>query len=124
MLLRSATLADGPIVDIRICLDTIDEVAASLTALPDEHVIDLSGHLLLPAFVEPHAHLDKAFLSERFTNDAGDLMGAIIAMQQNRHLITYEDPVARAELAVRLMVRNGPSAKRTHSDLTPVTGLR
>ena len=123
MLLRSATLADGRVVDIRICLDTIDELAASLTAQPDEHVIDLSGPLLLPAFVEPHAHLDKAFLSERFTNDAGDLMGAIVAMQQNRHLITYADTVERAERAVRLMVRNGASAIRTHADTTTENGL-
>ncbi|MEI7753406.1 MAG: amidohydrolase family protein [Actinomycetota bacterium] len=123
MLLRSATLADGRNVDIRICLDTIDEVAASLTAQSDEHVIDLSGHLLLPAFVEPHAHLDKAFLSERFANDAGDLMGAIVAMQQNRHLITYADTVERAERAVRLMVRNGASAIRTHADTTTENGL-
>ena len=123
MLLRSATLADGRIVDIRICLDTIDEVASSLTAQSDEHVIDLSGHLLLPAFVEPHAHLDKAFLSERFANDAGDLMGAIVAMQQNRHLITYADTVDRAERAVRLMVRNGASAIRTHADTTTENGL-
>jgi cytosine deaminase len=123
VLLRSATLADGRNVDIRICLDTIDEVAASLTAQPDEHVIDLSGHLLLPAFVEPHAHLDKAFLSERFTNEAGDLMGAIVAMQQNRHLITYADTVDRAERAVRLMVRNGASAIRTHADTTTENGL-
>ena len=123
MLLRSATLADGRNVDIRICLDTIDEVAASLTAQSDEHVIDLSGHLLLPAFVEPHAHLDKAFLSERFANDAGDLMGAIVAMQQNRHLITYADTVERSERAVRLMVRNGASAIRTHADTTTENGL-
>jgi cytosine deaminase len=123
VLLRSATLADGRIVDIRICLDTIDEVAASLTAQSDEHVIDLSGHLLLPAFVEPHAHLDKAFLSERFANDAGDLMGAIVAMQQNRHFITYADTVKRAERAVRLMVRNGASAIRTHADTTTENGL-
>jgi len=79
--------------------------------------------LLLPAFVEPHAHLDKAFLSERFANDAGDLMGAIVAMQQNRHLITYADTVERAERAVRLMVRNGASAIRTHADTTTENGL-
>ena len=123
MLLRSATLADGRIVDVRICLDTIDVVASSLPAQPDEQVLDLSGHLLLPAFVEPHAHLDKAFLSERFANDAGDLMGAIVAMQQNRHLITYADTVERAERAVRLMVRNGASAIRTHADTTSENGL-
>ncbi|MEI7619118.1 MAG: amidohydrolase family protein [Actinomycetota bacterium] len=123
MLLRSATLADGRVVDIRICLDTIDAVSSSLIAQPDEQILDLSGHLLLPAFAEPHAHLDKAFLSERFANDAGDLMGAIVAMQQNRHLITYEDTVDRAERAVRLMVRNGASAIRTHADTTAENGL-
>ena len=36
-----------------------------------------NGWLVLPAFAEPHAHLDKAFLAERIENPTGDLMGAI-----------------------------------------------
>ncbi len=40
-----------------------------------------------PAAVEPHAHLDKAFLAERIVNPTGDLMGAIEAMEANRHLL-------------------------------------
>ena len=51
-------------------------------------VVDLDGHSCsLPAAVEPHAHLDKAFLAERIVNPTGDLMGAIVAMEASRHLI-------------------------------------
>jgi cytosine deaminase len=123
MLLRSATLADGRVVDVRLCLDTIDAVAASLPLQHGEHVVELAGYLLLPAFAEPHAHLDKAFLSERIVNPTGDLMGAIIAMGGNRHLITYDDTVERAERAVRKMVSNGATAIRSHADTTLENGL-
>ena len=123
MLLRSATLADGHVVDVRVCLDSIDAVATTLRPQPGEQVIDLSGHLLLPAFGEPHAHLDKAFLSERIANPSGDLMGAIMAMHNNRHLVTFDDTVERAERAVRLMVGNGATAIRTHADTTLENGL-
>ena len=118
MLLRSATLANGRVVDVRICVDTIDDVASQLTPQPGERTIDLTCHLLLPAFAEPHAHLDKAFLSERIANPTGDLMGAIRAMEANRHLITFDDTVERAERAVRRMVANGATAIRSHADTT------
>lgn len=118
MLLRSATLANGRVVDVRICVDTIDDVASQLTPQPGERTFDLTGHLLLPAFAEPHAHLDKAFLSERIANPTGDLMGAIRAMDANRHLITFDDTVERAERAVRRMVANGATAIRSHADTT------
>ncbi len=123
MLLRSATLADGRVVDVRVCVDTIDAVEAHLTPQPGEHTIELDGHLLLSAFAEPHAHLDKAFLSERILNPTGDLMGAIRAMEVNRHLITVDDTVERAERAVRRMVANGATAIRTHADTTIDNGL-
>ena len=47
-----------------------------------------AGYVLLPAFAEPHAHLDKAFLAERVDNPTGDLMGAIDAMARARGSIT------------------------------------
>ena len=43
--------------------------------------VDLSGQVLLPSFVEPHAHLDKALTASRAPNRTGDLLGAIAAMQ-------------------------------------------
>ena len=76
------------------------------------------GYLLLPAFAEPHAHLDKAFLAERVDNPTGDLLGAILAMERARDSITLADTIERAERAARLMAANGCTAIRTHVDLT------
>jgi cytosine/creatinine deaminase len=123
MLLTDALLADGRLVDLRLSGDRVAEIGSSLAPQAGETVDDLGGMLLLPAFVEPHAHLDKAFLSERIDNPTGDLMGAIRAMEASRHLITLPDTIERAERAVRLMVANGTTAIRTHADLTEHNGL-
>jgi cytosine/creatinine deaminase len=113
------------VVDVRI----VDGHIAAVGTLtpepddPDEMVVELDGYLLLPAAIEPHAHLDKAFLAERVANPTGDLMGAIEAMSASRHLITVDDIVERAERAARLMAHNGYVAVRTHADLTMDNGL-
>lgn len=117
MFLQSARLADGSIVNVRVST-TIDAVGTDLAPEPDEEIIDLGKRLLLTAFAEPHAHLDKAFLSERILNPTGDLMGAIMAMRGNRDLITLDDTIERAERAVRLLVSNGTTTIRSHADTT------
>ena len=87
-----------------------------------QHLAD-DGYLLLPAFAEPHAHLDKAFLAERVENPTGDLLGAIVAMEAARGSITVADTIERAERAARLLAANGCTAIRTHVDLTLAAGL-
>jgi cytosine deaminase len=89
-----------------------------------DRTIDLEGHLLLPAAVEPHAHLDKAFLAERAENITGDLRGAIDAMIGLGGTVTQADIEQRAERAVRLMASNGYTAVRTHVDVTEYSGLQ
>ena len=111
------------IVDVRIIDGVISEVG-DLQAQPNESIEDLTGYVVLPAAVEPHAHLDKAFLAERITNETGDLMGAINAMQANRHLLDVPETIERAERAARLMASNGYHAVRTHADTTLAHGLR
>lgn len=111
------------VVDVRIVDGLITEVG-DLDQLDDETVEDLSGYVLLPAAVEPHAHLDKAFLAELITNESGDLMGAITAMQASRHLLSVDETIERAERAARLMASNGFHAVRTHADTTLAHGLR
>ncbi len=115
-------MTDGP-VDVRIVDGTIAEVGPDLTA-DDPAIFDLDGALLLPAAVEPHAHLDKAFLAERVNNRTGDLTGAIDAMIAMADRITFDDIVERAERAVRLMATNGYVAVRTHADTNQFGGLR
>lgn len=79
--------------------------------------------LTLPAAVEPHAHLDKAFLADVVTNETGDLPGAIAAMEAARDRLDVAETVERAERAARLMAANGYRAVRTHADVTVDHGL-
>jgi cytosine deaminase len=69
LLLCGARLPHGRHVDVRIVGDRIEAVgpAGSLSAAER---LDLSGYLLLPAPVEPHAHLDEAFSGTPATGPA------------------------------------------------------
>jgi cytosine/creatinine deaminase len=125
--LRQATIVHGAVTrencDIRIVDDRIAEIGHGLS-VGDSTVADLAGWIVLPAAVEPHAHLDKAFLAEQIHNRTGDLMGAITAMRANRHLLDVGETIERAERAARLMAANGYRAVRSHADTTTEHGLR
>ena len=125
-LLRQATIVPGAVTqegsDIRIVDGRIAAIGRDLP-VDESTVVDLAGWIVLPAAVEPHAHLDKAFLAERIDNPTGDLMGAITAMRANRHLLDLDETIERAERAARLMARNGYRAVRSHADATTEHGL-
>jgi len=126
-LLQGATTVHDGVTHLQQDVRIVDGMVAAVGKLdvqPDEEVTDLDGFLLLPAAVEPHAHLDKAFLAERIENSTGDLMGAITAMRANRHLLGVDETIERAERAARLMASNGYRAVRTHADTTLEHGLR
>lgn len=109
----------------RTSLRIVDGRVAAVDAQPlagDEQLAG-NGRLVLPAMAEAHAHLDKAFLSERVPNPTGDLMGAIVGMQSARDSLTVADTLARAERAARLIAANGATAIRTHADVTTDGGL-
>jgi len=105
-LLQQATIVHGAVTreghDIRIVDGHVAEIGPNLP-IEQSSAIDLAGWVVLPAAVEPHAHLDKAFLAERIQNETGDLMGAISAMRANRHLLNVGETIERAERAARLM---------------------
>jgi cytosine deaminase len=124
MLLTRATLADGRRVDVRLTRDRIAAVAEHLGPVDGEAVVDLDGHLLLPAPAEPHAHLDKALTADRVPNPAGDLLGAIKAWLAYRPTLTVDDIAERAERAVRMLAANGITAIRTHVDVGVDIGTR
>lgn len=113
----------GETVSVRTDNETVVEVGPGLVAAADESVIDGGGGLLTESMVETHAHLDKAYLAELIPNPTGDLMGAITAMIANRHVMTIDNTIERAERAVRTMVRNGVTVIRTHADVTEENGL-
>jgi cytosine deaminase len=123
LILRNATLLDGSIVDVHIDGQFISRVGGFEPDSTADQVVDLSGHLLSPSLAEPHAHLDKAFLADRVLNTTGDLMGAIIGLQNIRHTVTYDDIVNRATDAAILLSTQGVTHVRTHIDITLEGGL-
>ena len=71
--LRNATLPDGRQCDVQLADGAISTVVQP--AGLDDGDVDLTGYVLLPSFVEPHAHLDKALTASQVDNPTGDLLG-------------------------------------------------
>jgi cytosine/creatinine deaminase len=126
--LRSATLADGRVVDVT-CVDGViasvqppgmprDDAATASAA------VDLRGYVLLAAPAEPHAHLDKAFTADQVPNPRNDLPGAIEAWMAHRPSLTVDDIAARARAAALASLAHGSTAIRTHVDVASDLGLR
>ena len=103
--LTGAKLLDGVVTNVLITDGTITAIGDDVEVPAGAETVDLTGYVLLPAAVEPHAHLDKAFLAELVVNETGDLYGAIEAMTGSRHLTNVADTIERAERAARLMAR-------------------
>ena len=126
MLLLNATLAGGDQVDVRTDAGRIAAVAptGSFAALAGEESLDLGGFLLLPAFVEPHTHLDKALTADRFPGEFTELGAAIAAWHAHRETLDAQDIASRASRAALLALSNGATALRTHADVGAGIGLR
>ena len=124
ILFTNAQLIDGSIVDVATDNGLITWIGPTNNSpVACNKNLNLNGYVLSSSFVEPHAHLDKAFLADRITNPSGDLMGAIRGLEAVRSTITHEDVVQRATRAVRLMSQNGVTSIRTHADTTISGGL-
>ncbi|MBS1888670.1 MAG: amidohydrolase family protein [Actinobacteria bacterium] len=126
LLLQDGRLADGTAVDVRVAGGVIGEIAAggSLRPAGEETAVELDGRLLLPAPVEPHAHLDKALSADVVANPDGDLPGAVAAWRAHRGELTVDDIFARARVAALAAVARGVTALRSHVDVYPDVELR
>lgn len=76
----------------------------------------LNGALVLPAFFEPHAHLDKTFTIQRSPAQQPGLLAAISAMHQDRAHWNAEDLRQRATQALDWAAEAGVALLRTHID--------
>lgn len=126
LLLHGGHGADGKPLAVRCNAadGTIAAAGASLASLPGEELVDCTGLVLLPAPVEPHAHLDKALSGDRAPNPSGHLLGAIEAWHAYRGTIDREDYVRRARAAALELVAHGTTTIRSHVDVGKGLGLR
>lgn len=124
--LSNALLPDGRRVDISVEQGRIAAVGAAGTlSTASGSAVDLGGRLVLPGFVEPHAHIDKALTADDVPNRTGDLMGAIDAWvaAAGRGQFTFDDMVTRAQAALERLLLNGTTAVRTHVNVGGGVGV-
>jgi cytosine deaminase len=118
LLIKGGTLPDGTISDIGIKGDRISAVGR--LDGPAVKVIDATGDLVSPPFVDPHFHMD-AVLSYGLPriNASGTLLEGIGLWGELRETATVDEMVDRALRYCDWAVSMGLLAIRTHVDTTP-----
>jgi cytosine deaminase len=127
LLLRAARLPDGTgPIDIAIKDGRIVEMAPQIDAEAAE-VIDATGRLVSPPFVDPHFHMDATLsLGQPRLNVSGTLLEGIALWGELKPLLTVEAVVERALRYCDLAVAQGLLAIRSHVDVStaPLVGSR
>ncbi|AAQ00422.1 MULTISPECIES: amidohydrolase family protein [Prochlorococcus] len=81
-----------------------------------QHSKESSLSLLLPRLIEPHAHIDKAFTWKSFPNFSGTYQNALQANLEEQKGRTMQKVRDRAERSMKLSLKNGIRAVRSHVD--------
>lgn len=119
LIIRNGRLARGDkLVDIAITRDTIMEIGPSLQGEFAKQ-IDANGHLVTPAFVDPHFHMDTTLTAgqPRF-NESGTLLEGIEIWDELKPTLTAGAIKKRALKLLRMSVARGTLAIRTHVDVS------
>ncbi|MCY1125755.1 amidohydrolase family protein [Frigidibacter sp. RF13] len=118
LLIKGGTLPDGTVGDIGIRGDRI--VAVGRIEGEAREVIDATGDLVSPPFVDPHFHMD-ATLSYGLprVNASGTLLEGIALWGELRDIATVDEMVDRAVTYCDWAASMGLLAIRTHVDTTP-----
>jgi cytosine/creatinine deaminase len=113
---------DRPPVDIGIEGERIAAIEPRIEAEAGR-VIDADGRAVLPGFVEPHLHLDKALLYRRQPARDGTLAEAIRLTGQLKAEQDRDDVLERSRAVLDMAVAHGTVAIRAHPDVDPIQGL-
>ena len=89
--------------DIRIRDGVFSEIAAGLTPEAGEEVVDATGLLALPPFIESHVHLDTCLTAgDPVWNLSGTLFEGIECWSKRKQKLSKQDVKDRAGRAVRM----------------------
>ncbi len=119
LIISGGTLPDGRVADIGIRGDRIAAVEQQLEAEAGR-VIDATGDLVSPPFVDPHFHMDAVLsYGTPRVNASGTLLEGIALWGELRELATVEEMVERAVAYCDWAASLGLLAIRSHVDTTP-----
>lgn len=123
LLIRHARVWDDrDLVDIGIDGQRIVAIEPRIEAEAGR-TIDVGGSAVLPGFVEPHIHLEKALLYRRRPARDGTLAEAIRLTGQIKAEQDRDDVLQRSRTVLDMAVRHGTVAIRAHPDVDPIQGL-
>lgn len=88
-----------------------------------KQVINAKGRILLPGLIEPHIHLDKAFLLNHMTQDANSVEQAIATTLELKRFFTKKDIMARSIQVIQQAIAHGVTHMRCHVEIDPIVGL-
>jgi cytosine deaminase len=109
--------------DVALRGGRIHRIAPALD--PGGHeVVDVTGALVLPGFVETHIHPDKAFIADRTEGlrAGGPTPQTLVA--ELKKAFTVDDVYRRARRVLELAVRHGCTAMRAHVEVDGFVELR
>lgn len=112
-------------VDVLIENGKITRIGPDLAAQA-EQVLDGKNQLLLPGFIDGHAHIDKSLWGrdEWYENDVPRNLAAIIANERQFRRENTLDSQLQSERVARQCVSRGTSFIRTHIDVDNEIGVR
>lgn len=119
---RARVHDDGPLVDIGVERGRIVAIEEEIEAAAAT-VIDADRRAVLPGFIEPHLHLDKAFLHRRMPARSGTLEEAIRVTGILKSKQERPDVLERSRRVLDMAVKNGTTAIRAHPDVDPIQSL-
>lgn len=119
IIVKGGILPDGRQADIGIKGHTIAAVEG-LQGVNAREVIDATGDLISPPFVDPHFHMDATLsYGTPRVNASGTLLEGIALWGELRDLATVDDMITRALAYCDWAVSMGLLAIRSHVDTTP-----
>jgi len=121
LVIRDARVG-GEHADVAIAGERIAAVGSGLEGSVE---LDAGGRLVLPAFVQPHIHLDKVRTGPLLgPNRSGTLAEAIAISHRVKRAATVEEIRSRAGEVIRSAVLAGTTAIRSHVDVDTIGGLK
>ncbi|WP_342561052.1 amidohydrolase family protein [Paenibacillus sp. FSL R7-0345] len=125
LLVKDVLLPDGSgRMDVGISSGRIAFIAPSSEGGREAaEIVNGKGGLLLPGFVEPHIHLEKAYLLARMDRETESLQDAIQMTAQMKNTFTAKDITERSLAVIREASRHGVTHMRCHAEVDPILGL-
>ena len=105
--------------NVAIANGYITKITAEPISEETDETLDGEGNLLIPGLVDPHIHLDKALLLERYPAVAGTFDEALQKTLQAKSEYTVADIQTRARKTIEKAIAFGTTLMRTHVEVDP-----